>query len=34
MADWALTVGAKRSKPFTDIEIMKNMPENWRNELL
>ena len=34
MVGWARKVGAKRSKPFRDIEIMKNMPESWRNELL
>ncbi len=33
MARWARTVGAKRSTLFGDIEIMKNMPKSWRDEL-
>ena len=34
MARWARSVGAKRSKLFEHVEIMKNMPQNWREELL
>jgi UDP-glucose 4-epimerase len=33
MARWALSVGAKRSKPFAEVEIVKNMPPTWRAEL-
>jgi UDP-glucose 4-epimerase len=34
MAHWAHSVGAKRSKLFENVEIMKNMPQSWRQELL
>ena len=34
MAKWAKAVGAKRSKLFGDIEIMKNLPKSWKDELL
>jgi UDP-glucose 4-epimerase len=30
MTAWAKKVGAKKSKPFTDIEIKKNMPPSWQ----
>jgi UDP-glucose 4-epimerase len=33
MAKWARSVGSKKSKLFQDIEIMKNMPQSWRDEL-
>jgi UDP-glucose 4-epimerase len=33
MARWALSVGAKRSKLFAEVEIVKNMPPSWRAEL-
>lgn len=32
MAKWAAGVGAKKSKPFGEIEIMKNMPPSWLKE--
>ncbi|GIW54480.1 MAG: hypothetical protein KatS3mg082_0884 [Nitrospiraceae bacterium] len=34
MARWARTVGARRSKPFNGIEITKNMPKSWLEELV
>jgi UDP-glucose 4-epimerase len=34
MARWAKTVGARRSKPFNGIEIRKNMPKSWLEELI
>jgi UDP-glucose 4-epimerase len=34
MAGWAKAVGAKRSKPFDNVEIMKNMPASWQQEVL
>lgn len=30
MAEWARKVGARRSAPFKNIEVSKNMPESWR----
>jgi len=33
MAHWARSVGAKRSKLFEEVEIVKNMPPSWRAEL-
>ncbi len=33
MASWAKEVGAKRGKTFEGVEIMKNMPKSWENEL-
>ncbi|MDR4503044.1 MAG: NAD-dependent epimerase/dehydratase family protein [Nitrospirales bacterium] len=33
MASWAKEVGAKASKTFEGVEILKNMPKSWRNEL-
>ena len=33
MARWARSVGAKRSKLFGKVEILKNMPKSWREEL-
>jgi len=33
MARWALSVGARRSKLFDEVEIVKNMPPSWRAEL-
>lgn len=29
MAAWAKKVGARRGKPFKDIEVQKNMPLSW-----
>ncbi len=34
MAGWARSVGVKRSKLFEKVEIMKNMPRSWQEELL
>lgn len=34
MARWARAVGVKRSKLFEKVEIMKNMPRRWQEELL
>jgi UDP-glucose 4-epimerase len=34
MAKWARTVGAKESKRFSQIEVMKNMPKSWLGEFL
>lgn len=34
MAGWARSVGARRSKLFTGIEIMKRMPKSWQEELV
>jgi UDP-glucose 4-epimerase len=34
MAAWAKAVGAKRSKPFGNVEIMKNIPPSWQQEVL
>ena len=31
MAEWAKKVGAKKSNPFTNIEINKNMPPSWKS---
>ena len=33
MARWARGIGARRSKLFADVEILRNMPQSWRNEL-
>ena len=33
MANWARQVGVRRSRLFQEIEIMKNMPASWREEL-
>lgn len=33
MAKWARKTGPRQSKPFTDIEIRKNMPKSWANAL-
>ena len=30
MAQWATTVRLRAPKPFTDIEVAKNMPPSWR----
>lgn len=30
MAQWVKKVGAKQSKPFENIEILKNLPESWK----
>lgn len=32
MADWARCVGPRKSKPFKDIEIMKNIPPIWQRD--
>ncbi len=34
MAVWAQEVGAKKSQLFGAVEIMKNMPQSWKQELL
>lgn len=34
MVKWASVVGAKKSNVFENIEVMKKMPESWRQELL
>jgi UDP-glucose 4-epimerase len=34
MAQWARTVGAKQSKLFENVEIIRNMPTSWQKELL
>ena len=34
MASWVRAIGAKRSKLFANVEIMKNMPKSWQEELL
>ncbi len=34
MAGWARSVGVKRSKLFEKVEIMKNMPRSWQEELV
>ena len=33
MAQWALAHGSRSTKPFTGIEIERNMPPSWRAEL-
>jgi len=33
MAQWALANGARKTTPFTAIEIEQNMPPSWRNEV-
>jgi UDP-glucose 4-epimerase len=33
MASWARMVGAKRSKVFQNVEVVKNMPASWQQEL-
>jgi UDP-glucose 4-epimerase len=33
MAEWARKTGPRQSKPFTDIEIWKNMPQSWGKDL-
>ena len=30
MAEWAQSVGPRASGPFTDIEILKNLPDSWK----
>jgi UDP-glucose 4-epimerase len=30
MAAWARTVGARQSAPFSNVEVLKNMPPSWR----
>ena len=34
MARWACTVGAKQSKLFENVEVIRNMPTSWQKELL
>jgi UDP-glucose 4-epimerase len=34
MAKWAQSVGSRRSTLFGQVEILKNMPPSWRNELI
>jgi hypothetical protein len=31
MAKWVKTVGPRTSKSFKNIEILKNLPSNWKN---
>jgi UDP-glucose 4-epimerase len=33
MAEWARRVGARRSKLFENVEVIKNMPKSWQEEL-
>ena len=33
MARWAKSVGPRKSKPFGKVEIQKNMPSSWLNDL-
>jgi hypothetical protein len=33
MARWARAAGAKKSKPFSGVEVLKNMPKSWQAEL-
>ena len=33
MARWARGMGARRSKLFGEVEILRNMPQSWRDEL-
>jgi UDP-glucose 4-epimerase len=33
MAEWAKKIGPMKSKPFKNIEIVKNMPKSWRNSI-
>ena len=33
MAQWAKKVGVRRSKPFQNIEILKNLPKIWLQDL-
>ena len=34
MAGWARSVGAKQSKRFDRVEVLKNMPKSWQGEFL
>jgi UDP-glucose 4-epimerase len=33
MAEWAQAHGARRTRPFAGVEVLKNMPPSWRSEL-
>jgi UDP-glucose 4-epimerase len=33
MAEWAQAHGARRTKPFAGVEVLRNMPPSWRAEL-
>jgi UDP-glucose 4-epimerase len=33
MAEWAKKVGSRKSMPFTNIEVDKNMPPSWKNSV-
>jgi UDP-glucose 4-epimerase len=33
MAEWAQAHGARRTKPFAGVEVLRNMPPSWRSEL-
>ncbi len=33
MAEWAKAQGPRRSKPFSGVEVLRNMPPSWRAEL-
>ena len=33
MAEWATRVGARQSKPFEGVELLRNMPPSWKTEL-
>jgi UDP-glucose 4-epimerase len=32
MAEWAKRVGAKKSKEFSNIEVLRNMPDSWQKQ--
>jgi UDP-glucose 4-epimerase len=33
MVDWARVVGPRKTKLFTEVELTRNMPPSWREEL-
>jgi hypothetical protein len=33
MADWVREVGPRQSQPFQGIEIEKNLPPSWREQI-
>jgi len=33
MARWAKTMGARKTKPFADVEVLHRMPPSWAREL-
>jgi len=34
MAHWARDVGPRQGRPFSDIEVLKNLPEHWKRGLM